>query len=129
MPLGARVWVLAFVGFTAFVWVQRLVNLASGDESSIAVSLSLSVVLLVLAVGTAGGLVVVALRGWVAPPPVGVATLWRVAAAVTVGVWAVRATQIIVDWRSVAFVAVHVVLAAVSVILAVRLWQQASVRR
>jgi hypothetical protein len=58
-----------------------------------------------------------------------VATLWRVAAAVTVGVWAVRATQIIVDWRSVAFVAVHVVLAAVSVILAVRLWQQASVRR
>jgi hypothetical protein len=52
-----------------------------------------------------------------------------VAAAVTVGVWAVRATQIIVDWRSVAFVAVHVVLAAVSVILAVRLWQQASVRR
>jgi len=45
------------------------------------------------------------------------------------GVWAVRATQIIVDWRSVAFVAVHVVLAAVSVILAVRLWQQASVRR
>ena len=129
MSLGARLWVLAFIGFTAFVWVQRLVNLANGDESSVALSASLSVLLLVLALATAVGLGAVALNGWRVPPPMAVATVWRLAAAVTVVVWVIRATQIILDWRSLAFVVVHVVLALVSITLAARLWQQAQRRR
>lgn len=116
--------VAGFVAFTAFVWVQRLVNLARGDESAVTVSVTLSVVLLVLAVATALGLGVVATRGWTAPPPL-VAMVWRVAAGVTVAVWIVRAAQITLAWRSLAFVVVHVVLAAVSIALAVGTWRAA----
>ena len=119
--------VAAFVAFTAFIWVQRLVNLAAGDESGVAVSVSLSVLLLALAAATGAGLVVVAANRWQAPGR-GVAMVWRSAAAVTVVVWVVRATQITLDWRSVGFVVVHVVLAAVSVALAVGLWRAASQR-
>lgn len=116
--------VAGFVAFTAFVWVQRLVNLARGDESAVTVSVTLSVVLLVLAVATALGLVVVAARGWTTPPPL-VAMVWRVAAGVTVAVWIVRAVQITLAWRSLGFVVVHVVLAAVSIALAVGTWRAA----
>lgn len=117
--------VAGFVAFTAFVWVQRLVNLARGDESAVTVSVTLSVVLLVLAVATALGLGVVAARGWTPPPPL-VAMVWRVAAGVTVAVWIVRAVQITLAWRSLGFVAVHVVLAAVSIALAVGTWRAAA---
>lgn len=117
--------VAGFVAFTVFVWVQRLVNLARSDESVVTVSVTLSVVLLVLAVATALGLVVVAARGWTTPPPL-VAMVWRVAAGVTVAVWIVRAVQITLAWRSLGFVVVHVVLAAVSIALAVGTWRAAA---
>jgi hypothetical protein len=126
MRTSDRFVVAGFVAFTMFVWVQRLVNLARGDESSVTVSVALSVVLLALAVASALGLLVVATRRWVTPPPA-VAMVWRVAAAVTVVVWVVRAVQITLDWRSVGFVVVHVVLAAVSIALAVGTWRAASV--
>jgi len=126
MRRADRFVVAGFVAFTIFVWAQRLVNLARGDESSVTVSVTLSVVLLSLAVASALGLVVVATRGWGAPPPL-VATVWRVAAAVTVVVWVVRAVQISLDWRSVGFVVVHLVLAAVSIALAVGTWRAARV--
>jgi hypothetical protein len=126
MRTSDRFVVAGFVAFTMFVWVQRLVNLARGDESSVTVSVALSVVLLALAVASALGLLVVATRRWVTPPPA-VAMVWRVAAAVTVVVWVVRAVQITLDWRSVGFVVVHVVLAAVSIALAGGTWRAASV--
>jgi hypothetical protein len=126
MRRADRFVVAGFVAFTIFVWAQRLVNLARGDESSVMVSLTLSVLLLALAIASALGLLVVATRGWVAPPPL-VAMVWRVAAGVTVAVWVVRAAQITLDWRSVGFVVVHVVLAAVSIALAVGTWRAASV--
>lgn len=119
--------VAAFVAFTAFVWVQRLVNLAAGDESAVAVSVTLSVVLLALAAATAVGLVAVWRARWPAPPG-WVAAVWRTAAAVTVVVWVVRAVQITVAWRSLGFVAVHLVLAAVSVALALGTWRAAATR-
>lgn len=125
MDRTARIMVTAFVAFTAFVWVQRLVNLAAGDESAVVVSTALSVVLLALAAATAVGLVAVWRAGWPAPPG-WVAGVWRTAAAVTVVVWAVRAVQITVAWRSFGFVAVHVVLAAVSIALAVGTWRAAT---
>jgi hypothetical protein len=51
--------------------------------------------------------------------------VWRVAAAATLVVWVVRAAQITLAWRSPAFVAVHVLLAVVSVALAAGLWRAA----
>ena len=125
LPTAARLAVAGFVVATAFVWVQRLVNLANGDEASIVGSVVLSVVLLVLAAAVAVGLVVTARAGWPAPPPGAVAAVWRVAAGVTIAVWLVRAVQITLAWRSPAFVAVHVVLAVVSVALAAGLWRAA----
>ena len=125
LPTAARLTVAGFVVATAFVWVQRLVNLANGDEASIVGSFVLSVVLLVSAAAVAVGLVVTARAGWPAPPSGGVATVWRVAAGVTIVVWLVRAVQITLAWRSPAFVAVHVVLAVVSVALAAGLWRAA----
>lgn len=122
MSVRHRVAVAAFVAVTGFIWVQRLVNLATGDESDPVVSVVLSVVLLALAVATGVGLVAVAAQQWTTPGKV-VATVWRTAAVVTIGVWAVRTTQIVVDWRSPGFVAVHMVLAVVSAALALGLWR------
>jgi hypothetical protein len=103
------------------------VNLATGDESDATVSVVLSVVLLSLAVATAIGLAIVAAGDWVGPGPV-VAGMWRTAAAVTVVVWVVRAAQITLDWRSLGFVVVHVVLALVSIVVAVGLWRASAPR-
>ena len=124
MPVRDRWVVVAFVAFTGFVWIQRLVNLARGDESDIAVSLALSVGLLGLAVLSGLTLVMVGWAGWPATPPPA-AAVWRIAAAVTLVVWVVRAVQIALDWRSPGFVAVHVVLALISVALAAGLWRVA----
>ena len=124
MPVRDRLVVVAFVAFTAFVWVQRLVNIATGDESDVRVSLALSVGM--LGVGVLSGLALV-MVGWAGWPsvPAPAATVWRIAAVVTGVVWVVRAVQITLDWRSVGFVVVHVVLAAVSVALAAGLWRVA----
>ena len=124
MPVRDRLVVAAFVAFTVFVWVQRLVNIAQGDETDVRLSVALSVGLLGLGVLSGLALVMVGWAGWPATPPVA-AAVWRVASAATVVVWVVRAVQITVDWRSPGFVAVHVVLALVSVLLAVALWRVA----
>jgi hypothetical protein len=123
LPVRLRWAVVAFVVVTAFIWVQRLVNLAAGDESDVAVSVVLSVVFLVMAVASAAALVAAWRHQWA----VGrlVAGIWRAAALVSVAVWVVRALQITLDWRSPAFVVVHVVLAVVSVALAAGMWRAA----
>lgn len=124
MPVRDRLVVAAFVAFTAFVWVQRLVNIAEGDETDVGLSIALSVGLLGLGVLSGLALVLVGWSGW-PPVPAPAAAVWRVAAAATVVVWVVRAVQITLDWRSPAFVVVHVVLALVSILLAVGLWRVA----
>lgn len=124
MPVRSRLVVVAFVVFTVFVWVQRLVNIAQGDETDVRLSVALSVGLLGLGVLSGLALVMVGWAGWPAAPPVA-AVVWRVAAAATVVVWVVRAVQITLDWRSPGFVVVHVVLALVSIGLAVALWRVA----
>lgn len=118
----------ALVLWTLFVWGQRLANLAGGDESgpSAVVSLVLTVVLASLAVAAGVALLSAWRRG--APMTAG----WRqgvvrLLAVVTVAVWAVRGTGIVVDWRSPGFVAVHVVLAGVSALLAVAAWRSVGV--
>jgi len=124
MPMRDRLVVVGFVAVTVFIWVQRLVNIARGDEGDVGVSVALSVGLLGLGVLSGLALVMVGWAGWPATPAAA-AAVWRVAAGVTVVVWVVRAVQITLDWRSPGFVAVHVVLALVSITLAVGLWRVA----
>jgi hypothetical protein len=124
MPVRDRLVVVAFVVFTAFVWTQRLVNIAQGEETDVGLSIALSVGLLGLGVLSGLALVLVGWAGWPSVPAPA-AAVWRVAAAATVVVWVVRAVQITLDWRSPGFVIVHVVLALVSILLAVGLWRVA----
>lgn len=109
-------WVLGLVGWSAFVWGNRLNNLVADDATAgeWAVSGSLSAVSLVLALGAA----VVAVQAWRRSwptPTAGARRLLRVLAWWSIGVWVVRGLDIALDWRSVGFVVVHLVLAAVSI--------------
>ncbi|MCC5953606.1 MAG: hypothetical protein JJU45_16055 [Acidimicrobiia bacterium] len=120
----------ALSAWTLFVWGQRLVNLATGDESgpSAVVSVVLSGVLSGLAVAAAVALVT-CWRGGGSMTAGWRRTVVQVFAGLTVAVWAVRGTAIVVDWRSPGFVAVHVVLAVVSVTLAVAAWRSVTATR
>lgn len=115
IPYG---WVLGLVAWSAFVWGNRINNLVA-DEATAgewAVSGSLSAISLVLAAGAAGLAVRAWRRGW--PTPTGAGRWWLQALAWwSIGVWVVRGLDIAVDWRSVGFVVVHLVLAAVSIAL------------
>ena len=118
-------WVLGLVAWSAFVWGNRLVNLQADDASAgeWAVSGTLSVVSLALAAAAA----VVAVRAWRSgwpPPSGGERRLLGVLVAWTVGVWVVRGIDIALDWRSAGFVIVHLVLAAVSIVLAAAVWRR-----
>lgn len=95
---------LVLAGWTLLVWAGRIRNAVGGDEGAGAVVLAASFVALAVAVlATRGrsGPVVLALAAW------------------TAGVWVVRLVDIAAfSDRGAGFVAVHAVLAAVSVALA-----------
>jgi hypothetical protein len=110
---------LAFGAWTLFVWATRVGTAfeqddLSGLERVGRVGLAVSFTLL--------GLAVVAVwwraRHW-SPLSRGQVLLVRVAAAWTVGVWLVRGFQIALADHEAAFIVVHLVLAVVSVALAV----------
>lgn len=103
---------LVLVAWTLFVWGGRLRNLIRGDEDA-PVSFVLAVVFCVLATAVVGSwflarrrhrVVVVALAG------------------VTAAVWAVRGVQIALADHELGFIAVHTVLALVSIGLAGFAW-------
>jgi hypothetical protein len=114
---SASVW--AFLLVTLLVWVGRIRNAvgdASLDGSGRVGPLTLSASFVVLAL-VAGGLLVASHRrhslGRGAARAVGVLAVW------TIGVWIVRAVDIaLLGDHEVGFVVVHLVLAAVSVVLA-----------
>ena len=116
-PRRDRVVAAALVAWTLFVWVGRIRNaLADPDPAGATVLLSLSLAVPAAVVGVA--LVV----GWRRGSDWGRATASGLAAlgVWTIAVWLVRAADIALggDW-GVGFVAVHLVLAAVSIGLAV----------
>lgn len=86
--------VWAFLGWTLFVWIGRIVN---GGSVLLAASF----------------LVLAALALWHRRPYVTLLAVW------TVGVWAVRTPDILVHDHPVGFKVVHTALAAVSIALAV----------
>jgi hypothetical protein len=114
----------ALVAWTAFVWINRLRNLANDTEATTAdqvVSGGLSLVLLWLAVAGALALVVSWRRRWTLDAPQRQAL--RLLAGATVVVWVIRGVDIVLSGWDLAFVAVHLVLAGISIALAVGTWR------
>ncbi|MGI9601597.1 MAG: hypothetical protein ACR2QE_06920 [Acidimicrobiales bacterium] len=107
---------LALPVWTLVVWVPRIRNIWSDDELAVdgqLVRTAWSVIFIVFAVGA----LVVARRRpeWY--------RLWmRAFVAWTVGFWAIRGTQIALGDHDAAFIAVHTVLALVSIALAWWSW-------
>ncbi len=113
-----RVAALANAGWMTFVWVTRIRN-AAGDieatNSAQAGAYALSATMLVGATAVA----VVALRR---PTPSTAGVVVRGVTAVHAGVWVIRGAQIATGDHTVAFIAVHEGLAAVSLGLAAWAW-------
>lgn len=115
-------WVAGLVAWSGFVWGNRLNNLVADDATAgeWAVSGTLSAISLLLSLGATVALVRAWRSGW--PSPAGATRgLLQAVAGWSIGVWVVRGLDIAVDWRSVGFVVVHLVLAAVSIALGVGL--------
>lgn len=121
-----RRWALALSAWSVFVWANRLNNLrqdATATDGERALSLAMSGVSLLLALAAAAVVVRAWRRGW--PDADGAERGVLLAfAGWTVAVWSVRVADIVVAWRSVGFVAVHVVLAGASVALAAQVWRE-----
>ena len=106
--------VVLFVLWSAYVWVTRIVN-AFGDDTAnkpFALVLSLSVLLPVAGTGV---VLVVARHRMLVEHEI---RLWQTAAVWTSLVWLVRGAEIVVSDHSAAFKVVHVVVGAVSIVLA-----------
>jgi hypothetical protein len=120
-----RRWALALSAWSVFVWANRLNNLRTDDVGSAAergLSYAMSVVSLLLAAVAVAFVVRAWRRGW--PEPRGAERHVLLGfAGWTVLVWSARVVDIVADWRSVGFVAVHVVLGMVSIGLAVQVWR------
>lgn len=108
---------LALLGWTLFVWGNRVANALSNDEGAGALVLSG-----LMAVAT-GAYVAGLVRSWRAGPDEGAARLLLVLPALTVPVWVVRGADIATSGHEAPFVVVHLVLAAISIALSVLVWR------
>ena len=117
MPVRHRLVFILFVGWTAFVWSNRISNTLRSDESVAAKTFStvLSIVLLVFAAGE----LLVLVRSWRRGLRDPGAKFSMAAAVVTIVVWLVRVPQILLADHSVGFEVVHSALGVVSFVLAV----------
>jgi hypothetical protein len=105
-------WLVAFGAWTLFVWATRIgTALDEGATGRVVLAVAFTVV--------GAGLLAVAWRARGRVLTAGEVVAVRLAAAWTVGVWIVRGVQIALADHEAAFVVVHLVLAAVSVALAV----------
>ena len=117
MSRVGRSWVIALVTWTGFVWTTRIGNIWGDDgltdgEKWGRTGLALSFTVLAVAVGLA----LVRRAAWLRPT-VGALAGW------TTVVWVVRVVGIATGDHDAAFVVVHVVLAVVSIALAVLAWR------
>lgn len=119
----ARLVLPAFVGWTLFVWGGRLRNLAA-DPGGLAQAGRWSLLGSIAFVALAVAVAVTRLGARVRPGrgPVAQAVLAALA-ALTVGVWVIRGVDIAAGDHSVGFIVVHLVLAVVSISLAMLSWR------
>lgn len=111
-------WALLFGGWTLFVWVGRLRNLAAEPGSVFDASrwsLVGSIAFTVLGLAVLGA----AVLRWTGRSGRLLTSAVGALAVVTVGVWVLRAVDIALGDHRIGFIAVHLVLAAVSIGLAV----------
>jgi hypothetical protein len=120
MSARGRSWVIALVAWTGVVWTTRIGNIWGDDgltdgEKWGRTGLALSFTVLAIAVALA----LVRRAAWLRPAA-GALAGW------TTVVWVVRAAGIATGDHDAAFVAVHLVLAVVSIALAVLAWRAAT---
>ena len=125
--MARRRWfgLLAFVSWTVFVWINRLVNAWSSDTegtSGKVVSTVIAAVLLGLAVAAT----VVLVRTWKGSLSAGAARMLQAFAALTIVVWAVRVPLIVFADHAVGFKVVHAAIGLVAIALAVGVWRTAA---
>ena len=113
------------MGWTAFVWLNRLVNAWSSDTEGTSGKVVSSVIAAVL-LGLAATATVVLVRTWRGPLRVGAARMLQAFAALTVVVWAVRVPLILVADHAVGFKVVHAAIGGVAIALAVGVWRTAA---
>ena len=125
-PLGRRLRgalpVVALVAWTLFVWVGRLRNIALDDELS-GWSMLWRLGLASAFVAAAGATVVALVAR-----PSAVAATARLLAVFGIVVWVIRGTDIALGDHSAAFIAVHTVLAVVTITLGVLVLRRPGVR-
>jgi hypothetical protein len=124
--MSRRAWagLAAFVGWTAFIWLNRLANAWSSDTEGTAdkvVSTALAVAFLAFA---AYG-VAVLVRTWRGPLSARAARVLQVYVGATVVVWLVRIVQISAADHEVGFKVVHAALGIVAIALGVGVWRTA----
>lgn len=124
MNATGRAILIAFVAWTAFVWISRISNtLRSTTESTggKVFSTVLSVIMLALALAVAAVLI----QGWTAAMAPASLRILQIAAIVTIVVWAVRVPQIVFldddPTHGAGFKIVHAVLGVISIALALGL--------
>ena len=107
---------IALIGWTLFVWVSRIRNIVGDDDLAtagragrlvIALAFIAVAVLVAVLAGRGSRRLTSVLAGFV---------------VATVGFWAVRGVEIVLDDHPAGFVAVHSALAVVSIVLAVACW-------
>lgn len=109
----------ANAGWMAFVWVQRVRNAVANDEPDPTGAF-------VMSGASLAGAALLAAAATAAPRSAATRALARVVPAAHGALWVVRGTQIALSDRSVPFIAVHEVLAAASIGLAVWAWRAAT---
>jgi len=120
---------IAFVAWTAFVWISRISNtLRSTTESTGGKVFSNVLSILMLALATA--VIAALVRSWSKPMSSTSLISLRVAAIATVVVWLVRVPQIVFfdddPTHGAPFKIVHAVLGLISIALAAGIWRLAA---
>lgn len=118
MTIPDRRLLYALVGWTLFVWVSRIRNVVTDDELSGGGKTGRIIVSVVF---IAGAVALVLIRR---STPERLAPALKAFAVWTIGYWLIRGTGILLADHDGGFKAVHTVLAAVSIALALANWPQ-----
>ncbi|CAB4322920.1 MAG: hypothetical protein F2520_03285 [Actinobacteria bacterium] len=128
MTRSGRAILIAFVAWTAFVWISRISNTLRSTTESTGGKV-FSTVLSILMLALAAAVVVALVRSWSTPMSSTSLVSLRAAAIVTVVVWLVRVPQIVFldddPTHGAPFKIVHAVLGLISIALAAGLWKVA----